>query len=242
MIFLDEIKSKILTFLKNSGYELSKIEYMTKAERAKTQWLENLGIKTVLDIGANEGQFAKYIHNILPDARIYSFEPLRDCYEKLNANFESLNKFKAFNVALGDKNEEQIIHRSNFSQSSSLLPMLTLHEESFPSTIGGWQEKIQVARLDNLKNELILESPLLIKIDVQGFEDKVIDGGFNVISQATVLIIELSMEPLYDGQLLFDKMYLKVKSLGFKYQGNLTQLHSAADGKIVQVDGVFVKN
>ncbi|MFM6082296.1 MAG: FkbM family methyltransferase, partial [Dolichospermum sp.] len=80
--------------LRLMGYELSKIEYVIRAERQKTLWLENCGIKTVLDIGANEGQFAKYINQILPEAMIYSFEPLPDCHEKLVTNSSNIKKFQ----------------------------------------------------------------------------------------------------------------------------------------------------
>jgi len=43
------------------------------------EWLKGMNIRTVLDIGANIGQFASQFHRLLPDARLYSFEPLEDC-------------------------------------------------------------------------------------------------------------------------------------------------------------------
>ena len=48
--------------------------------------LEDMVYLTVLDVGANTGQFALEIHKILPQAMIYSFEPLKDCYEQLMHN------------------------------------------------------------------------------------------------------------------------------------------------------------
>jgi FkbM family methyltransferase len=242
MSILRKLKSNISSYLRSLGYELHKIEYRIRDERLKTLWLENLGIKTVLDIGANEGQFARYIHNILPEAMIYSFEPLQDCYEVLNTNLSSLSRFRAFNLALGAETGEVSINRSNFSQCSSLLPMLELHEESFPISKGSWEEKIKVVRLDDIASELTLEKPLLIKMDVQGLEDRVIAGGIEVIKEADILIVELSTTPLYQNQLLFDEMYALIKQMGFKYQGNLVQLHSPNDGKILQIDGIFVRD
>src|SRR3954469_17925598 len=55
-------------------------------EHDRFNWLRNAGIRTVLDIGANTGQFATHIHAILPTAQIYSFEPLAECYRQLSAN------------------------------------------------------------------------------------------------------------------------------------------------------------
>src|SRR5207302_11138511 len=68
-----------------------------------TGWLRDLAIRTVLDIGANEGQFAREIREILPDAKIISFEPLRDCYEGLLAQADSLGAFEVHNFALGEE-------------------------------------------------------------------------------------------------------------------------------------------
>jgi FkbM family methyltransferase len=236
------VKSLILKFLRLMGYELSKTEYIFTAERQKTLWLENYGIKTVIDIGANEGQFAKRISQILPEAMIYSFEPLPDCHEKLIANSSNIKKFRSFNIALGNSSGKININRSNFSLSSSLLPMTQLHEEAFPFSKGGTTQEISICRLDEVVTEMILQTPILIKIDVQGFEDKVISGGLKTIKQADVLIVELSLEPLYENQLLFDDMHKILSDLGFRYKGNLGQLHSGIDGKVLQFDGIYVKS
>jgi FkbM family methyltransferase len=236
------IKSLILKSLRLMGYELSKIEYVLRAEKQKTLWLENYGIKTVIDIGANEGQFAKYINQILPKAMIYSFEPLPDCHEKLLVNSSTIQKFQSFNIALGDCSGKININRSNFSQSSSLLPMKQLHEEAFPFSKGGTTQEIDICRLDEVANQMILEKPILIKMDVQGFEDKVILGGLETIKKADILIVELSLEILYENQLLFDDMHKILTDLGFKYQGNLGQIHSGVDGKVLQIDGIYVSS
>jgi FkbM family methyltransferase len=241
------IKSKVLSLIQYLGYGVYNIEFVKTLEegqqRQKTKWLENLNIKTVLDIGANEGQFAKYIHEIIPQAKIYSFEPLQDCFKKLVVNLKELPNFKAFNFALGDIVGESIIYRNHYSMSSSILPMLESHEQAFPFSKGEMEEeKIKIMRLDDIEHELEIENPLLIKIDVQGFEDKVINGGSQSIKKAEVLIVEMSTLPLYDSQLLFHDLYLMLRNLGFQYQGNLVQLNSALDGRIVQIDAIFVKS
>lgn len=51
--------------------------------------LHNLHIRTVIDVGANEGQFAKMILGKFPDAHIYCFEPLPDPFYKLRKWAES---------------------------------------------------------------------------------------------------------------------------------------------------------
>ena len=51
--------------------------------KLNSPWIKQAGIKTVLDVGAHAGEFASAVRAVLPDARIYAFEPLPDCYDKL---------------------------------------------------------------------------------------------------------------------------------------------------------------
>lgn len=126
------LKKVIKSSFHGVGLELTRLD---PAELNKFVWLRNQNIGTILDIGANTGQFCQMIHEVLPEAMIYSFEPLRDCYEQLVANMKDVPNFKAFNFALGYEDSETEIHRSEFSPSSSLLPMGKLHREAFPQTI-----------------------------------------------------------------------------------------------------------
>lgn len=206
------------------------------------RWLERYEIKTILDIGAHTGQFAKEIRGKLPQAKIYSFEPLKDCYQKLVQNMSGDKNFKAYNFALGDKESRQEINRSVSSPSSSLLSMGNLHEEMYPHTKGGSKEEIDVRRLDDVFKNFNLEKEILVKIDVQGYEDKVIVGGINVISQAKIALLEVSFQELYKGQALFDDIYDIMKKLGFRYQGRIQQRINPKTGEILYEDSIFIKS
>lgn len=241
------MKNNIQKVLQTLGYRLQQLPnkeqkaQIAESEARKIMWLRNTQIKTILDIGANTGQFAKYINQIFPQAILYSFEPLEDCYNELVSNFKQIPQFQAFNVALGDKAAQMEIHRSEFSPSSSLLAMAELHKNAFPHTQDQTLYKVDVVRLSDIGKTLNLQKPILIKLDVQGFEDKVIAGGKDVIEQAEIIIIEMSVEKLYENQPLFDDIYKSLVDLGFKYKGNYEQLYSPQDGRILQIDGIFMK-
>ena len=241
------MKNTIQNILKTFGYKLQQIptkeqkEQIAASEACKIMWLRNTQIQTILDIGANTGQFAKSIHQIFPQAILYSFEPLEDCYNELVNNFKEIPQFQAFNVALGDKTAQMEINCSQYSPSSSLLTMAEIHKNAFPYTQDQTLYKVDVVKLSDIANKLNLQKPILIKLDVQGFEDKVIAGGKDVIEQAELIIIEMSLEELYENQPLFDDIYKILVNLGFKYKGNYEQLHSPQDGRILQVDGIFMK-
>ena len=210
----------------------------------KLEWIKSQNIKTVLDIGANVGQFAKEIREILPDAQIYSFEPLKECFNKLSQG-SSLGKFGAFNFALGDKEETKEINKSSYTPSSSLLPMTNTHKTLFPHTKKHSQEKIEIKRLDDVAKDLNLDpsadGEILIKVDVQGFEDKVIAGGVETFKKAKVVLIENSFVELYESQPLFDDIYMKLKELGFEYRGALQQKIAKNTGQIISEDSMFIR-
>jgi len=207
--------------------------------RPHERWLRNMRFRTVLDVGANTGQFVGEARKIAPDAFIYSFEPLRDCYEALCAQQRGDARFKAFHVALGDEAGEVTMHRNDYSQSSSLLPMAELHKTAFPETTHSSPETVKVRRLDDMAAELRIERPMLLKIDVQGFEAKVIAGAGELLRQADVIIVETGVEALYEGQALFDDVYRMLYERGFRYRGNHNQLHSPHDGRVLQADAFF---
>jgi FkbM family methyltransferase len=230
------VKRIIQKALNNFGYEIKR-----KDPWPIYGWLGKEEIKTVLDIGANTGQFALRIHKILPDAQIYSFEPLSDCFEELKRNMRDVPKFRGLNYALGNEAGKQVIYRNDFSDSSSLLPMEQLHKDAFPYTKNAREEVIEIRRLDDIASSLELTKNVLIKIDVQGFEDRVIQGGEQTIKRAKILIVETSFEPLYRGQFLFDGIYSMLKSCGFIFKGYEESLRNPKDGHILQCDSIFVR-
>ncbi len=204
-------------------------------------WLRKCKIRTILDIGANVGQFAGQIHALLPDARLYSFEPLADCYRELVKKMEHVPEFHAFNLALGDKNGREHIFRNEYTPTSSLLPQDKLLVESFPYTASAAVQEIEIRRLDDVAHELVLVEPILTKIDVQGMEDKVLLGAESVIARTAILIVETSFEPLYKGQVLFPAIYDLLRSKGFSYMGTEHIIRNPVDGRPLQCDALFLR-
>jgi FkbM family methyltransferase len=209
---------------------------------SQNQWLRSAGIKTILDIGANEGQFAEKINLILPEAKKICFEPLKDPFEKLKNKFENDNNFSFFHLALGNMDGEQKIFRNEYSPSSSILPMKLTHKEAFDFARCEFEEVIEIRKLDNLAESIFIDKPYLVKMDVQGFESEVIKGGIKTVGQAEIIILETSFIQLYEGAPLFDDIYLVLKDMGFSYVGSFEQLRRPRDGKILQQDSLFINS
>lgn len=203
-------------------------------------WLTKLKIKTVIDVGANEGQFLEFIRQTLPTCKTICFEPMEEPFNKLQERYGNNDKVVLKNFALGKKKETLAMFKNSFSPSSSILKMSDKHIQSFPFTKNVTEQPIKVETLDNISPSLQIEKPFLIKIDVQGYEKFVIEGGIETIKQADVIIVELSYKELYDDQPLFDEVYALLVNNNFVISGILDQLKDPNDGEFLQCDAIFI--
>lgn len=238
------MKKVILYILRLLGYRLVNVNFEKQSasaqEKEKFKWLKAFQLNTIIDVGANEGQFAEKILGVFPNAVFFCFEPLHSPFLRLQKKFGKNKKFTLYNFALGTEEGEVNMNRNEYSPSSSILEMDELHKSNFDYAVSTVTEKIKVKRLDDaLRDQAIGWS--LMKIDVQGYELYVLGGAEEVLSKVRVLIVEVSFYELYKGQPLFDDMYSYLKSRGFKYIGSIEQLLAPSDSKILQGDAVFVR-
>lgn len=205
-------------------------------------WVRALNIATVMDIGANVGDFAFTTHPLFPNAQFYSFEPLPDCYDQMLQHLKHLPRHQALNLALGDESGELTFQRSSHGPSSSFLKMSVTHKSAFPDSADSTPVKVKVERLDTVVQGLTITEPLLVKIDVQGYEAHVLRGGAQTIRRAAIIIVETSFKTLYEGQPLFADVQRTLNEWGFSYAGTLDQLVDPNTGIPLQQDSLFVRN
>ena len=206
--------------------------------------LKAMGInpKTILDIGAYRGIFSRCAHYTFPDAAIYAFEPLTDCFKELSTLKKKIRKFECYNVALGEKRGETSIHRSSFDGASSLLEMASVHKQAFPSSADEQLETVRIEMLDTVLDKKALVAPVLMKLDVQGYEKFVLQGAEKTIEQTDFIVCEMSFVPLYEGQALFDEMYRQISDAGFRFSGQLAELQHPETTEVLQIDGLFIRD
>jgi FkbM family methyltransferase len=205
------------------------------------RWIQSAGIRTIIDVGANTGQFSSAVAALVPDARIYAFEPLPDCFANLSRRLKKRTNFRAFMVALGDRPGESVFWRSSFSESSSLLTMTKLHEDSFPWSAVHTPESVTVRTLDSYLPQLKLDARVFLKLDVQGFEARVLRGAERMLAHVHYVLAEASFYPLYEGQDSFEDIHRFLSDHGFEYKGSMDQLPSPTDGSILEADALFIR-
>ena len=236
MSFLEKEGLSLYLKLKKDGVHPSRYDLFNKS------WLKELNIKSVLDIGANKGEFSLIFNYVFNQPLIHAFEPLPSCQSILEEISSKNKNIKVHPVALGDEKTSESLHVSSWNPSSSFLTMGELHKSGYPHSSGSEDIQVDVERLDDYILSHEIQNNLFIKMDVQGFEKKVIEGGIKTFSMASVIVTEMSFRELYDGEPKFHELYELIISLGFSYQGSLKQSVDKTSDGYFQCDGIFLNN
>lgn len=142
------------------------------------------------DIGANIGETTLNFAKLASKGKIYSFEPVPFLFQRLKTNVE-LNSFQNIslnNLAVSDKQEELFFENPNNNNSSGIS---LNKEKSAASSI------VYSTTIDTFVSEHNIEKIDFMKIDVEGFENFVINGGINTLKKMKpVLFIEIDNKNL----------------------------------------------
>lgn len=155
--------------------------------------------RTILDIGANAGQFARAAVGRWPGVRVVAFEPLPGACARLRTVLNG-DDHEVHEMALGDENRRMEFRPHRYDLASSILPSTALARR-FP-----WADElppidITCRRLDSVLAERRLVPPVLMKIDVQGFEGRVLAGASETVKYVVeAAVVEQAFDGYYDGQ------------------------------------------
>ncbi len=209
------------------------------AQIERWKWLHSFPVDVIFDIGANKGQFTGKIRRFFPDARILAFEPIPACFETLQKTCASDPHIECINVALSDTEGRAQFQMNRSDPSSSLLEMGHLHKKLFPHTSNSQTIDVGTDRLDNYANRYRNGEHILIKMDVQGAEAKVVCGGEKTFSDADVVITEISYYPFYLDQPVFNEIHRLLARFNLRFAGILEQF-SGEDFRPLFADGVYL--
>jgi FkbM family methyltransferase len=187
----------------------------------------------MIDIGANQGETTLLAAKRLPQGQVIAFEPLPTLFEQLQTNIK-LNDFQnvtAFQYALAD--------------SPGLLPMFTsidleIHSSFNEGLASLFQsdyrdtmvDQVTVDTLDNIAEHVGLNKVDVIKIDVEGAEERVLAGGINVLKRyQPKLLMEINPTALAAAGSSPLRLVNLLSPLGYKFNivahGNYYPIASA---------------
>jgi len=236
-------KTLTLHTIRKLGFDLRRYRPATSTDAQLIAMLLTHNVNLIFDIGANAGQFANQIRAAGYGGRIVSFEPLSIPWQKLliASNSDPLWEI-APQGACGNEDGEIEIHIAGNSVSSSILEMLETHSKAAPNSSYIGSEKVPMRRLDTLAPDYLSPGSVpFIKIDTQGFEDRVLQGAPDLLAKATGLQLELSLIPLYDGQRLYQEIIVQLNALGFELWSITPAFIDQSSGRLLQIDATFFR-
>ena len=198
-------------------------------------------LATVVDVGANRGQFALAVKRWLPNTRVIAFEPLTEACSTFLAVFQGDPLMTLHQAAIGPQVGETTIHVAAEDDSSSLLPISPLQERLFPGTEEVQTKKVKVGRLSDYVLPEDIDPPAMLKLDVQGYEFEALRGCEELLSKFSYVYAECSFVELYTGQVLVDEIIAWLRKRGWCLSGvhNVTY---DCKGRSVQADFLFEKS
>ena len=219
----------------SSGRRALKLGVAASIEHSSA--LQGVQYRTIVDIGANVGQFALFARERYPSANVFSFEPLEDCWSTYRSIFQNDPNVELFRCGIGPADTEAAINVTNANDSSSMLAPADTQVEVFGTRVNS-TKKVDLRRLASVLRTDQIVSPALLKIDVQGFELDALRGCEELLSCFENLYIEASFVELYKGQALVGDVLDFLRQRGFAVSGVFNQHVDRSRGPL-QADFMF---
>lgn len=198
--------------------------------------------RVVFDVGAHCGLWSEMCQSVFAPETCILFEPQVERHAEIRVRQERVGgNWQVLPVALGDREQSATIHVNRQSAASSLLAPDADAPREYWGGAELRQEVIRVAGLDALVAEQLLPPPDLVKIDVQGFEARVLAGGAAILRRAERMVIEVSLRPIYAGQPLCAEILQMLTDCGFVLEDANEALRRWPRGGLWQMD-LWLKN
>jgi FkbM family methyltransferase len=176
-------------------------------------FLAHRNVQVLYDVGANIGQFGSKVRQRGYTGKIVSFEPVSSVFDELKRVAERDGNWDIGHYAIGAKTGETTINISRNTQFSSLKPLAQRSSAIDPDSSFAASETVEVKTLDELVKPT--GSAYFIKIDTQGFEREVLDGGKTAIAGAAGVVMELPVINTYEDTWTFHEAIDHMRGLGF---------------------------
>jgi FkbM family methyltransferase len=184
-------------------------------------------------VGAAKGYWSEFTAYFFPDATFYMIDPLPESQPSLQRLSDLRPAFHPLFCAVGDVAGELPIHVADNLDGSSLLSFGPEHNT--PTRL------VPVHRIDDLLADGKIAPPQLVKLDVQGYELKVLAGGQRLFDTAEVFILETSLYEFSAGIPLVHEVIDYMQQRQFLLYDIAGHLRRPYQNDLGQMDLVFVR-
>lgn len=231
------MRRRVVALVERFGYQLQ-----LHPASWRVRMMQHRDVGLVLDVGAATGHYGLELRRAGYRGRIISFEPLAAPFATLSRRVAGDAEWEARKVGLADAAGEATINVAGNSDSSSMLAMLPRHHEAAAEAAYVGIETIRLTTLDDVvAAEAVEPARIFVKIDVQGFERQVLEGGAATLAALRGLQLEMSLVPLYDGAMLYDETLELMRRHGFALCGLEPGFMDVRTGDLLQADGIFFR-
>jgi FkbM family methyltransferase len=195
-------------------------------------------LRTIVDVGANTGQWSGMVLNLAAPEKLVIIEPLPDAFAALQKKFGNNPRVDLHNLAIGERESVETLKITHDTTGASLLQP----REEMRAFIGSnWtitsEAQVQMTTLDRLLANVPEVS--LLKIDVQGYEKPVLAGARQTLAKTKFLLIELNFMPQYDGGSWLGEIHeILTRNFGF-FLANASA-PQVLNGRASMCDGLYV--
>lgn len=233
--------AKLIAILRVAPYRAALFRHGVAAAVEHGQALEALTLRTVVDVGANRGQFALFALHSYPAARIISLEPLAVPAARFRRVFAKERRVTLHHAALGPEAGQSTMHVSGHDDSSSLLPITATQGRLFRGTDEVRTETVRTAPLSEFLDAGSIEEPALLKLDVQGYELEALRACGELLDKFAYVCAEGSFMELYQGQVLADDLIAWLREHGYELVRSYGAV-SDEHGQTIQADMLFKRS
>jgi len=236
MMYINKI-NKFLKLIINSSWRKGLMNNIAASVELENL-VKDLHFKTVLDIGSNKGQFILLIKKLYKNKIFYSFEPIREILEQQKKFFKDKRNLFFYNIGIGKKYEKKKFYITNRKDSSSFLKVERKIKGNEDYRVEE-ERIITINSLDKIISEKKLLGPILMKIDVQGFELEVLKGSSSTLKKTKYIIIEVSNDEIYFKQPLSNEIIKYLNSNNFEIIKKSSITTNIPKSNFSQIDILF---
>ena len=184
----------------------------------------------IFDVGANNGQSIERFKKIFPNSAIHSFEPIKSEYEIIRKKYGDHKNIYLNNLAVGEIECLRNINITEKSENSSFNNVrqgtnwlktrsnqFNVDEDKFVKK----KEEVKIITLDDYCKDNKIDEIDILKIDTQGYEDKVLQGSIELIKKNNikVIIAEIILDDVYDKCFSFSELEKYLIPYNFRIVG-----------------------
>lgn len=231
------VRRRVRKIVQSFGYDIRAVD--AYSHKRPIDFIRSRQIDVVVDVGANTGQYAGKLRESGYRGWIISLEPVLATFQLLKAHAAGDSRWTTLQTALGRDSGTATINVSEASVFSSIRKQAPAATNFNREARVVAQEIIDIQRLDDLFPKLP-RGRRFLKIDTQGFEKDVLEGGRECLARFAGVQMELPIRHLYQDVWHFDEAVSFMRALGFGISNIIPISYDHDDpASLLEVDCIF---